>query len=87
MLSVTDAARAHLADVLETAKPSPDSVVRIIYDKSGLSLMVSDLREGDATFDHQGTKVLAIDASVSEDLGDKTLDVEVGEEGQSLVLR
>jgi hypothetical protein len=88
MLSVTEAGRAHLADMLDGAKPpSADSVVRIIYDKSGLSMMIDELRDGDLTFDHEGTMVLAVSEGVVEELGGKTLDVEVGEEGQSLMLR
>ncbi len=89
MFTVTEAAGAHLAEMLaESETPENENVaIRISKGKDGLGLTLGQAGPADTTFAHEGVTVLAIDEEVSQALANKTLDVETTEKGTALQLR
>ncbi|UCD28480.1 MAG: hypothetical protein JSV03_15575 [Planctomycetota bacterium] len=86
MLTVTEPASAHLANMLVEAEAPEDVAVRFILQGKGLAMGLDREQPEDDSFDHQGKTVLLMDKQISELLTDKTLDVEDTEEGQQLSL-
>ena len=76
MLTVTDAASAHLAQMLKQHDAPEDTAVRLVYEGQGVALRRDRERAGDATFQHEGRTVLLLDAQISELLAKDTLDLE-----------
>ncbi len=85
MLTVTEAAGAHLAAMIDRA--SEGAVVRIVFGFRGLEFQPSAPLPGDSEFTHRGRIVLVLDANLSQALKDKTLDVRHTEDGEELDLR
>ena len=84
MLTVTDNAAAHLAQLLADA---PDeNVVRLSPAENGLAMHLGQAEPGDTTFEHGEKTVLAFNASVNELLIDKTLDLHTTQQGPQLAL-
>ncbi|MFQ6048630.1 MAG: hypothetical protein ACE5K7_04630 [Phycisphaerae bacterium] len=86
MLAVTEAAGAHMAQMLSEAEAPADVAIRFILAGRGLTLRLDSPRPGDATFDHEGRTVLVLDEEVSKLLADNTLDVQDAGEGPRLTL-
>lgn len=86
MLTVTDAARDHLSQLLSRTEHPEGTTVRVVPGQQGLELALDAPREGDATFEHDGEVVLTIDTQLSEMLEDKTLDIEQTDGGPQLKL-
>jgi hypothetical protein len=86
MLTLTEAAGAHLAKMLVEAEAAYDVAVRIVRVPSGWTLRKDSAVPGDATLDHEGRTVLMLDEQVSAMLSDKTVDVENGEDGPKFAL-
>jgi len=76
MLTVTDAAKTHLAQILDEHKLPADVAVRFVVEGQGITLKQDNKRPGDATFQHEGRTVLLLDSKVSELLTEDTLDVD-----------
>ena len=76
MLTVTETAGAHLAATLKESEAPEGTAVRFV-DKGGgaIALRQDSVREGDATFQHEGRTVLLLDAQMAELLAEKALDV------------
>jgi len=83
MLTVTEAARARLAQILIENNLPEGTAVRLVCEGQRIALQRDSEREGDTTFDHEGRVVLLLDTEVSELLAEDTLDVE----GSGLTLR
>lgn len=86
MLTVTDAARAHLAHMLDNADAPGGSVIRYVSKSGGIRLTLDTPVLSDETIDHEGRPVLVFDTRVSRLLSKKTLDIEQTEGGTSLKL-
>lgn len=84
MLTVTEAACAHLSALL--AEAPDDAVVRLAASDDALSMFLGDKQEGDETFHHGGRVVLAVESELAGLLGDASIDVEETEDGPQLVL-
>lgn len=76
VLTVTEAARARLAQMLKQRDALEDIAVRFVYEGQGIALQYNSERTGDTTFQHEGRTVLLLDAQVSELLAENTLDLE-----------
>jgi Fe-S cluster assembly iron-binding protein IscA len=77
VLTVTEAARAHLAQLLAQQDVPEDIAVRFVYEEGeGIALQPDSERAGDTAFQHEGQTVLVMDAQVSELLAEDTLDLE-----------
>ena len=89
MFTVTEAAGAHLAQLLAEVETSENEhvVIRISQGKDAFGLTFSQASPEDTTFPHEGVTVLAIDAELSQGLANRTLDVETTEDGTALQLR
>lgn len=84
MLTVTPEACAHMAELIDRNNvPSPQTI-RLVPGQQGLGLAPDEPRPGDATFEHDGRTVLAVEQSLAEKLDGRTLDVDESE-GQTLL--
>jgi Fe-S cluster assembly iron-binding protein IscA len=86
MLTMTEAAGAHLVDLLGEAEAPEDVAIRFVVEPEGLSLRLDKERPGDESLSHEGKTVLLVDDQISEMLIDKTLDVTQSDEGLKLTL-
>jgi Fe-S cluster assembly iron-binding protein IscA len=84
MLNITEAAGGYLSKVLDDANATPETAVRLVVQSSGLTAALDTERPGDAAIDHDGRKVLLLDAQASQVLADRTLDMQPTEEGPRL---
>ena len=88
MLTISDAAGAHLAQILVQAKVSDTEAVRFVLDGTELSMQLDEVRPDDVTFAHEARTVLVLDAEVSHALSDRTLDVDAADDdGPEFTLR
>jgi Fe-S cluster assembly iron-binding protein IscA len=86
MLNVTRAAGDHLREMLERVQAPGDSAIRIVVKPDGLKTTVDRERTGDVTLDHEGRRVLLLDARAADVLSGRTLDVDSeGPEGLHLI--
>lgn len=79
MLSVTDAAMQHLYDSLTSAANADlgGRCFRIVpTDDNNLRLSLAKPVPGDATYDYEGSTVLALPTELQEFCSDKSLDVD-----------
>ena len=86
MLTVTEAASAHLRRILDEAGQPEDVVARFVREGSKAALRADTVKSGDVTFEHEGQTVLVADEAVSEMLADRTLDVQETEDGPQIKL-
>jgi hypothetical protein len=84
MLSLTHAARQHVADLLAQAEAG--EVLRISSSPEGIRFAVDRVRIGDKTFNDGDKCILAIDQMVLRSVSGKTLDVEINDGKPTLVL-
>jgi len=86
MFMLTETAGEYLISVLDDANASEETAIRFVLEGNTLMPKLDNAHPGDATFDHEGRKVLVLDAQVSQVLAESTLDVQATEEGPKLVL-
>ena len=86
MFVMTPKAAGYLSAVLERSNAPDETAIRFALDGDTLTSRLDVPRPGDATFDHDGRKVLVMDDRVSALLSDSTLDVQPSDEGEKLVL-
>jgi hypothetical protein len=88
MLTVTEAAYIHLAQVLDSANASADAAVRFVAEHDTIKPTLDSIRSGDVKFEFAGKTVLALDQQMALTLVDHVLDVENdGEETQLIFLQ
>ena len=83
MLTITEAASARLAGILDQRNLPEEVAVRFVHEEGQIQLRSDNEHPGDTTFQHEGRTVLLLDAHVSELLTNEMLDVE----GQGLTFR
>ena len=83
MLTITEAAGARLAEILDQRDAPDEIAVRLVYDGQNLAMQADSSRPGDETFEHEGRTVLVLDSELSRLLAEQTLDAE----GESLLLK
>jgi len=76
MLTVTDAAGARLAQMLGQQCLAEEFAIRFVYEGRGIVIQQDSERAGDTAFQHEGRTVLLLDAQISEQLTELTLDLE-----------
>jgi Fe-S cluster assembly iron-binding protein IscA len=84
MLSLSHAARQHIADLLSQGQEG--KVMRISASPEGIRFAIDRVRLGDNTFNDGGKCILAIDQMVLRSVSGKTLDVELDNGQPTLVL-
>jgi Fe-S cluster assembly iron-binding protein IscA len=88
MLTVTEAAGARLAQLLDQADPPEGAVIRLVLGTAGkLALQFAHRNPDDTTFEHDSRTVLVYGAQIASMLVDSTLDVQNADAGPKLVLR
>jgi hypothetical protein len=87
MFVMTPAAGVYLHAVLDKAQVPEETAIRFVIEDNSLNTRLDTSRPGDATFDHDGRKVLILDEQVSQLLDTSTLDVQPTPEGERLVLK
>jgi len=83
MLTVTEAAGVHLAEILAQQRVPEDIAVRFVYEGQSIVLEHDSARDGDTTYQHDGRTVLLLDAQLSGLLAKAILDLD----GAQLKLR
>lgn len=86
MLTVTESAGNHLAQLLEESEAPEDAAVRIAHGEEGWSLLLDNAEPGDQQYEHNGRMVLLIDPESADLLGDVTLDVQMHESEAHLTI-
>lgn len=79
MLTVTPEARAHMADLIDRNNIPEPQTIRLVPGQQGLGLTPDAPREGDATYEHDGRTVLALEKGLADQLDGRTLDVHEAE--------
>ena len=87
MVTVTDAAGAHLAQLLSHVDTEGDVVIRLVLDEPDIAPVLDQAQVGDTAFSYKGKRILVLDALVMEAMADHTLDVQETEEGRKIILR
>ena len=86
MLNVTDAARAHLAKLVDSSAPE-NKAVRVIQSDDGFGVRFDDPATEDTVVEHDGKAVLVMDQQVGEQLTNRTLDAVDQQGGVALTLK
>ena len=87
MLTMTESAGAHLAQLLSENNASEDITIRFLLIGEQFTPKLDNVCPGDVTFEHAGKTVLVLDEPLSERLADSTLDVRETGDGLRLSLR
>lgn len=88
MLTITEAAGAHLTQLLDRAAPPEGAIIRLVPGtEGGLALQFDQIHPDDTTLEHEGKTVLGLDAQMVQRLAETTLDVRVDDERPHLFLR
>jgi Fe-S cluster assembly iron-binding protein IscA len=87
MVTVTDAAGAHMAQLLEQAGAQDDRVIRLVLDDHDIVPTMDQTRAGDTAFSYEGRTILVLDSLVVQTMADQTLDVQDTEDGLKIVFR
>jgi Fe-S cluster assembly iron-binding protein IscA len=87
MVTVTDAAGAHMAQLLSQVETQKDVVIRLVLDERDIVPTMDQPRVGDTAFSYKGKTVLVLDAFVVQAMTDHTLDVQEAEDGCKIILR
>ena len=87
MVTLTEAAGGFLNDVLASASAPTNTAVRLTVQPNGLASILDEPRAGDATFEHNGRKVLVLDSQAAKTLDGKVLDVQPTDDGPRLGIR
>jgi Fe-S cluster assembly iron-binding protein IscA len=87
MLTVTEAASGHLAELLTDAEAPEGVAVRFVRQEDGLAMSMDNPQSGDTTFEHEGRTVLALEDEVAQLLTQNTLDIEDSDDGPQLALQ
>jgi len=86
MVSITDAAGAHLHEMLSRHSFGGDIAIRLLQDGGRLVLRTDRAQPRDQVFQHEGRTVLVVDRRLVESLGDRTLEVHRRKSGDTLAL-
>ena len=86
MLTVTEAAKAHIADLLQKAEAPDEASVRLVRSPAGIELAIDQEKPGDTSFEHDTSTVLVVGEDVAPLLDQATLDIEQSEQGARLRL-
>ena len=87
MLTVTEAASAHLAGMLENADAPDGHAIRVVPSQGSIALQLDTPNSEDQAVEHGGRTVLVLDNQVQQMLGERTLDMDQTENGPALALK
>lgn len=87
MLTVTDEAAAHMANLLNQNDVPDDATLRFVVQDNALGIELSKSQPDDQTVEHDGRTVLVLGEDVSKILEERTLDIEQTQEGPKLAVK
>jgi hypothetical protein len=87
MVTVTDAAGAHMAKLLTQINAPEEMVIQLVLEEDDMMPQIDQARVGDTAFSYEGRTVLVLDGLAIQAIADHTLDVEEAEDGLKIVLR
>lgn len=77
MVTLTEAARAHLVQILDQIEAPSNMTIRFVpTDANQLIVYLDYIRSGDTTFVHDGKVVLVLDAQVAQALTQSVIDLQ-----------
>lgn len=86
MFRVTEAAAAHLAELLNNSETPDDVALRLAVDGESLTFQLDTKDEADRTFSHEERTVLVVNADLADVLVQFELAMEESEDGPRLSL-
>lgn len=86
MLTVTDAAVRHMAEVLYKSDASDETAIRFVQEGRTIVPRLDQERPGDATYEYAGNTVLLLAEDIVALLENRTLDIEDTEDGPQLTI-
>ena len=84
MLTVTDDAKSHLAEIIQKNNLPDDAAIRLVSNPNGIGLAPDAPKAEDETYTHAGRTVLVVDPALSAQLDDKIMSIEKSEAGERL---
>ena len=88
MIEITDAAKAELKRILSENSQDSSELLRLTAGPEGsLGLIIDKATEGDNIFEHEGIRVLAIEAELAGMMHGVSMDVEDTDEGPMLTFK
>jgi len=88
MLTVTEEAKTHLANLLDSSEAPEGTAVRLVPNpEQGLGLTTGTPEPDDAAYELEGRTVLVINSELNAQLDNHTLDTEQTEQGPALTIR
>ena len=87
MIDVTENAKKELKELLDKSVDNPEACLRLRAGDDGkLGLGIDIEKPDDEVLEYEGSKLLVMESSLSEQLQDAALDVVEDEEGRRLVI-
>jgi len=87
MLTVTDDAKSHLANLLDASGAPDGTAVRLVPSEQGLGLTTGTEEPQDTSYELEGRTVLLVNSELNTQLAEHTMDTEQTEEGTTLTIR
>jgi Fe-S cluster assembly iron-binding protein IscA len=84
MFTLSEAAGAHLVELLEEVDAPPQSAIRFVIEGDTLELRLDQQTDDDETIEHRGETVVVLDPEVAELLDGRTLEVVHDDDGARL---
>lgn len=86
MLTVTETAGAHLAELLAEVDAPDDTAIRFVFTEAALELTLDHAYPDDVRVEYDGQMVLLLDPDAASVLDGHTVDLEQSEDGSRLAL-
>ncbi len=87
MLSVTDEALKHLAEVLDENNAPEGALVRCVAEDEELALVIESSQPDDTIYKLEDRPVLGVSIDLVDALADREFDLDSDDEGPGLTLR
>ncbi|MFG0306301.1 MAG: hypothetical protein ACF8Q5_08820 [Phycisphaerales bacterium JB040] len=84
MLTVTEDAKSHLADIIDKSNLPDEASIRLVAGPDGIGLAPDKPKETDQAYEHNGKTVLVVAPELQTQLDDKTMSIQETENGKQL---
>jgi Fe-S cluster assembly iron-binding protein IscA len=86
MLTVTDNAVRHMAEILYKSDAADEMAIRFVQEGHTIVPRLDQERPGDATYEYAGSTVLLLAEDIVALLENRTLDIDDTEDGPKLII-
>ena len=73
-MQITEAAAERMKTAVSHEIDEKEKCFRIAMSEAGVDLVIDEHREGDVTFEYEGTLILVLDATADDAIGELVLD-------------